>query len=81
MGSNNFGPSTSWRRPVGRWDGPVRRRGGAVPVAAIAVSAAGGRGEGGVAAPLAVRRRVVVLQGKDGKTHSLKIQREKTAPD
>ena len=44
----------------------MRRRGGAVPVAAIAIAAStGGRGEGGVAAPLAVRRRVVVLQGKD----------------
>ena len=60
----------------------MRRRGRAVPVAAIAVSAAGGRGEGGVAAPLAVRRRVVVLQGEDGKTsfngHS---EGMKTSPD
>ena len=41
----------------------MRRRRGAISVAAVAASA-GGRGEGGVAAPLAVRRRVVVLQGK-----------------
>ena len=50
----------------------MRRRGRAVPVAAIAIAAStGGRGEGGVAAPLAVRRRVVVLQGKEEKPLSM----------